>query len=96
MKKALQTRSGALALGLKRDKLACVSDDHDPPDRPKEKDDPPQAKADDVVMVHSPTDVGLGYHVLRMREGYVELGQIRNMREGAPVHGDVVRLSQRQ
>ena len=66
-----------------------MSDDHDPPDAPpKEGADPPeaQAKEEDVVMVHSPTDDGQGYHVLRMREGNVELGQIRNIREGAPVH----------
>jgi hypothetical protein len=55
---------------------------------------PPDAK--DMVMIHSPHDDGQGYNVLRMREGAVELGAIRNIREGAPIHGDVVSLSQRK
>ena len=54
------------------------------------------ADAKDVVMIHSPHDDGQGYNVLRMREGSLELGAIRNIREGAPIHGDVVSLSQRK
>lgn len=74
-----------------------MTDAQDPPDTPKaEPEAQAEAKGDDVVMVHSPMDDGQGYHVLRLREGQVELGAIRNMREGAPVHGDVVRLTPRQ
>jgi len=69
-----------------------VSDEQDPPTPPEA---PGDTKNEDVVMVHSPTDDGQGYHVLRLREGNVELGAIRNIREGAPIHGDIVRLSQR-
>jgi hypothetical protein len=47
-------------------------------------------------MIHSPHDDGQGYNVLRMRDGSVELGAIRNIREGAPIHGDVVSLTQRK
>jgi hypothetical protein len=50
----------------------------------------------DVVMIHSPHDDGEGYNVLRMRDGSLELGAIRNIREGAPIHGDVVSLTQRK
>lgn len=68
----------------------AVSDDEATPPAHEEK---AAATNDDVVMVHSPTEDGQGYHVLRMREGNVELGAIRNIREGAPIHGDIVRLS---
>ncbi|UQA58007.1 hypothetical protein [Polyangium aurulentum] len=61
--------------------------DQDPPSPPKEQD---------VVMIHSPTDEGDGYNVLRMRESAIEVGQIRSLREGAPVHGDVVKLVPRK
>ncbi|MDI1484405.1 hypothetical protein [Polyangium sp. y55x31] len=73
-----------------------MSDEPDPPERPMATSDAPEAKAEDVVMIHSPMSDGQGYHVLRLREGNVELGAIRNMREGAPVHGDVVKLSPRK
>ncbi|MDI3288848.1 hypothetical protein [Polyangium sp. 15x6] len=73
-----------------------MSDEPDPPERPLATSDAPEPKADDVVMIHSPMSDGQGYHVLRLREGNVELGAIRNMREGAPVHGDVVKLSPRK
>jgi hypothetical protein len=63
-----------------------VSDDQDPPAPPKEQD---------VMMIHSPVEDGDGYNVLRMRESAIEVGQIRALREGAPVHGEVVHLTQR-
>jgi len=74
-----------------------VSDDQDRPETPAETSEEAPAKADDdVVMVHRPTDDGQGYHVLRVREGNLELGQVRQIREGSPIHGDVVRLTQRK
>ena len=74
-----------------------MSDEPDPPtEQPPVKSEAPETKAEDVVMIHSPMQDGQGYHVLRLREGNVELGAIRNMREGAPVHGDVVKLSPRK
>lgn len=50
----------------------------------------------DVVMLHSQHDDGQGYNVLRVRDGSLEVGAIRNIREGAPIHGDVVSLTQRK
>ncbi len=47
-------------------------------------------------MLHSPHDDGQGYNVLRVRDGSLEMGAIRNIREGAPIHGDIVSLSQRK
>ncbi|MRG93514.1 hypothetical protein [Polyangium spumosum] len=73
-----------------------MSDEPDPPEAPPKPSEALETKAEDVVMIHSPMTDGEGYHVLRLREGNVELGAIRNMREGAPVHGDVVKLSPRK
>lgn len=47
-------------------------------------------------MLHSQHDDGQGYNVLRLRDGNFEVGAIRNIREGAPIHGDVVSLTQRK
>jgi hypothetical protein len=79
-------------------KLCFVYDDREPPEANEPTSDASKTPADvkDVVMIHSPHDDGQGYNVLRMREGSVEVGAIRNIREGAPIHGDVVSLSQRK
>jgi hypothetical protein len=49
----------------------------------------------DVMYVHGPTESGDGLHVLRQRADRIEVGQIRGLREGAPIHGEVVRLRPR-
>jgi len=80
-------------------KLSTVSDEREPPAANETTSDAtttPPTDAKDVVMIHSPHDDGQGYNVLRMRDGSVEVGAIRNIREGAPIHGDVVSLSQRK
>lgn len=46
--------------------------------------------------MHSRTDDGQGIRVLRAREGRVEAGELRAMKEGAPISGEVVSLKQRQ
>lgn len=51
---------------------------------------------EDVVLLHSPTESGDGIRVLRKRDDTIELGELRPMREGQPIHGDVVRLTQRE
>jgi hypothetical protein len=53
-------------------------------------------RKDDVVLLHSPTESGDGIRVIRKREETIELGELRPMREGQPIHGDVVRLTQRE
>lgn len=92
MKGLRHARLPTIANGPKHAKVAKVSDDEN---LPTAREPEGNKTNDDVVMVHSPMDDGEGYHVLRMREGNVELGAIRNIREGAPIHGDVVRLSPR-
>lgn len=50
----------------------------------------------DVVLVHAPTADGDGFQVLRARDERLELGEIRPMKEGRAIHGDVVRLKPRE
>ncbi len=87
-----------LPIGREGDKLLVVSDERETPEanEPASEVSTTPAEAKDVVMLHSPHDDGQGYNVLRMRDGSLELGAIRNIREGAPIHGDVVSLSQRK
>jgi hypothetical protein len=55
----------------------------------------PQAP-EDVVFVHSKSDDGRGFRVIRKREESLEVGEIRALEEGRPLHGDLVRLRQRK
>jgi hypothetical protein len=48
----------------------------------------------DVVLVGPERDGG-ARPVLRLREGAVELGELRAAQEGKPIHGELVRLSPR-
>jgi hypothetical protein len=55
-------------------------------------------KADgrDVALLYAPTDDGQGARVLRSREGAVETGEVRPVRDGQPLgQGELVRLSPR-
>lgn len=53
-------------------------------------------RKDDVVLLHSPAESGDAIRVVRKREDAIELGELRPMREGQPIHGEVVRLTQRE
>lgn len=61
-----------------------------------EKDQAPAKKEDDVVFVHSATESGDGLHVVRKRGEALEIGELRGIREGQPIHGDVVKLVPRE
>jgi hypothetical protein len=50
----------------------------------------------DVLFVHSPADQGEGFRVIRKREDTIELGEIRPVQEGRPIHGDLVKLKPRK
>ena len=51
----------------------------------------------DVVLVYSRTDDGQGARVIRSREGQLEAGEMRALREGAPIQGaEVVKLHARE
>jgi hypothetical protein len=50
----------------------------------------------DVALLYAPTDDGKGARVLRSRDGAVETGEVRPVRDGQPVQqGELVRLSPR-
>lgn len=53
-------------------------------------------KGEDVVLVHSPTDDGRGWRVLRKREERLEVGTIQPVEEGKPLHGELVALKPRE
>lgn len=59
-------------------------------------DGPRDADQVDVVYVHGPTPDGTGKVVLRAREDRVEVGAMRPLRDGQPLHGEVVRLTPRR
>jgi hypothetical protein len=52
-------------------------------------------KPKDFVLVHSPTDDGAGVNVLRARQDRLEVGTMRPLEEGRPIHGEVVKLTPR-
>jgi hypothetical protein len=45
----------------------------------------------DLLYVHSRTE-GDSYRVIRSRDQRIEVGELRNMRPGQAIHGEVVRL----
>jgi hypothetical protein len=49
----------------------------------------------DVVLIHGPTEDQQGLRVLRAREQGLELGELRPIREGQPLAGEVVKLRPR-
>lgn len=51
---------------------------------------------EDVVFVHSASEAGDAYRVIRKREDAIEIGEIRNIEEGRPIHGEVVKLKPRK
>lgn len=57
---------------------------------------PETGEAPDVVLLHSPTPDGEGVRVIRAREGRLEAGEVRPMKEGQPLHaGELVTLTPR-
>jgi hypothetical protein len=61
-------------------------------------DDPPKAAdgAGDFVVLGPPTADGDGVHVLRARSQTLETGELRTLREGRPIAGEVVTLEPRK
>jgi hypothetical protein len=56
------------------------------------KGDPPGR---DVALIGGPTERGDGMQIVRLREGQVEVGEIRSAQEGKPILGESVRLHAR-
>lgn len=53
-------------------------------------------KKTDVVLLGPPTPDGQGVHVLRAREERIETGELRALKEGKPIAGEVVSLEPRK
>ncbi len=66
-----------------------------PPDKPAKP--PAKPKSRDVVLMHSPTEDRQGVRVIRARDGNLEAGEMRPLREGASLQGtEVVKLKERE
>ena len=63
---------------------------------PRASDRPPPAEKQDVVFVHSPVEQGEGFHVIRQRDDRIEIGELRPTEDGRPLHGELVKLTQRE
>jgi hypothetical protein len=59
-------------------------------------DSSPPAKGKDVVLLGPPTADGGGVHVVRAREQRIETGELRAVREGKPIVGEIVALKPRE
>jgi hypothetical protein len=55
----------------------------------------PPRKSKDLVLVHGRTKDGTGLGVLRARDERLEMGTMRPLEEGKPIHGEVVKLTPR-
>ena len=49
----------------------------------------------DVALIHGRTADGEGLRILRQREKQLELGEVRPLKEGRPIQGEVVTLRPR-
>lgn len=58
-------------------------------------DDTQPSEPKDVLFVGSPATEGGGAPVVRLREGRVETGELREAQEGKPIVGELVKLSKR-
>ncbi len=50
----------------------------------------------DVLFVHGPTADGEGVNVLRARDERLEIGQVRPLKEGKSITGEIVQLIPRE
>lgn len=73
-----------------------MTDDTGGPGAPKEAPPPPpKPQEKDVVLLGPPTADGSGVHVLRARNEQLEAGELRTLKEGKPVVGEIVSLEPR-
>lgn len=54
-----------------------------------------QRKSKDLVLVHGRTKDGAGLGVIRARDEGIEIGTMRPLEHGKPIHGEVVKLTPR-
>lgn len=58
----------------------------------KQKANGPKA---DVALVHGRTDDGEGFRIIRAKDDRIEMGEVRSIKEGQNIQGEVVKLTQR-
>lgn len=63
---------------------------------PRESDQPSPPEKQDVLFIHSPVEQGEGVRVIRRREDRIEVGELRPAEDGRPLHGELVKLTQRE
>lgn len=73
-----------------------MSRSHQPEAKPKAASETPSEASKDVIIVHGRTDDQQGLKVLRARPERIELGEVRPLKEGQPLTGDVVQLKPRE
>lgn len=56
----------------------------------------PKAASEDVVLVYGRSEDGTQYGVVRKQGDEVRVGTMRELQEGKPIHGEVVRLKPRE
>ncbi len=54
-----------------------------------------EVSAEDVALLYSRSEDGQSYGVLRRRKDEIQVGTLRALEEGKPIHGEVVTLRQR-
>ena len=59
-------------------------------------DDAAKKESSDVVVLGPPTSDGEGVRVLRAREQRIETGELRALKDGKPISGEIVALEPRQ
>lgn len=55
-----------------------------------------QSSDQDVALVYGVSGDGQGLDIIRKRGDRIETGTVRRLEEGKPIHGEVVRLRQRE
>lgn len=59
-------------------------------------DKPEKSAKTDVALIHGRTADGEGLRILRQREERLEVGEVRPLKEGRTIQGEVVRLQPRR
>jgi hypothetical protein len=57
---------------------------------------PRSRKGEDVALICAVSPDGDGVHILRRRNNRIETGVVHALREGEPIHGEVVKLTPRK
>jgi len=68
-----------------------------PPDRSSDRGEGAEGEFStegrDVLFAYGKTEAGDGYRVVRSRENRLEIGELRELSQHKPIHGDLVKLS---